>query len=294
MRIDVLRSVPAAVALGAVVAIMATASPVRAGIVFVDQFRNDDYTQTGDGNSLTYNGAFFGARLTSDNPNEYDSVQLSYSGPDSPVALSVNPSVPNLYEYVSVLFPNRAALDAAFPVGTYTFTAGNVSGTDTAVYAYTNDAYALTLPYLTGTNYSDLQGFNAGTAFHFQFSPFAPHSATTDAYQFFTIYDTATGNVVFSEDFLPPSTTSVTMAANTLEAGHSYTYELVFSDRVTVPTTGSFFDGQLGFDVHTSGSFTTAAAVPEPSTLLMTNIGGSLLGCVWLRRSQTPAAAGTA
>ena len=77
-----LRSAPATAALGAVVAIMATASSARAGIVVVDQFRNDDYTHTGDGNSPAYNGAFFGARLTSDNPNEYDSVELSYSGPD--------------------------------------------------------------------------------------------------------------------------------------------------------------------------------------------------------------------
>ena len=290
MRTNLLRSV----ALGTVVAIMAITSPAWAGIVLVDQFRNDAYIQTRDGNSLAFNGTFFGARLTSDNPNDYDSVQLSHPGPDSPVTLTVNPSAPNLYEYVSAfLLPDRATLDAAFPFGTYEYTATNASGTDTASYDYTSDAYALTLPYLTGTNYSDLQGFNAGTAFNFQFSPFTPDPAATNAFQFLTIFDTTTGAVVYTFGFLSPSTTSVTLPAQTLEAGHSYAYELIFSDRVTVPSSGSTFDGQIGFDVRTSGLFTTAV-VPEPSTLLMTIIGGGLFGFARLRRSRTVPGASTA
>jgi hypothetical protein len=276
--------------LGAIAAISAIASPARAGISEIDQFRNDTYTQTADGNALTYNGAFLGSRLNSDNPNEYNTVQLSYLGPDSPVTLDNNLTVPTLYEYGSNLFPTRAAMAAAFPFGQYTFSATNGLGTDTASFDYSADAYAQTLPYLTGTDFSALQGLNAGSAFTFHFSTFTPAAGVSDAFQFLTIYDANTNAVVTSFDFLSPSTTSVTLAANTLQAGHDYSYELNFSDRVGVAVTGSSASGLLGFDVRTSGLFTTAA-VPEPSTLLLTIIGTGLLGCVGLRTNRSLARA---
>jgi hypothetical protein len=276
--------------LGAVAAVIAIAAPARAGISEINQFRNDTYTQTGDGNALIFDGTFFGTRLNSDDPNEYDTVQLSYPGPDSPVALtSVDPTDPRLYGYGSPLYPDRAALATAFPSGTYTFSAANGSGTDFASYDYSTDAYPQTVPYLTGNDYTALQGLDAGTAFTFHFSTFTPAVGVTDALMFFTIFDANTNAVVASFDLLDPSTTSVTLAANSLQAGHSYSYELDFSDRVDVAVTGSSAAGLLGFDNRTSGLFTTAA-VPEPSTLLLTIIGTGLLGCVRLRKNRFAAA----
>jgi len=73
-----------AVILGTVSAVVAAASPARAAITEIDQFRNDAYTQTGDGNTLTFSGTFFGFRLNADTANEYDSAQVAYPGPDSP------------------------------------------------------------------------------------------------------------------------------------------------------------------------------------------------------------------
>src|SRR5947209_7649122 len=131
------------------VACVSLGAPARADISFVDAFRSNAYQQVGDGNTLNSLGSFFSSQLFSTVANEFDSVQLTYPGAGSPVGLS--PSDPTTYLYQLALFPNQAAMDAAFPTGTYTFDATNPSGTQTATLEYRADAYPQSLPYLTGT-----------------------------------------------------------------------------------------------------------------------------------------------
>lgn len=244
------------------------ASAASADISFVNMFRSDSYTQTANGNSLTSNGSFLSFDLNSTTANEYASALVTFPGPASPVTL-LPTSTPTILSYQTGSYPTRAAMDADFPTGTYVFTATPPATrgvpVNTTRFDYTTDAYP-TVPYLTGTDYAALQGMNATAPFTAHVSTFTPDAATSEGLMFFTVFDETTTTRVFEVDFLPPSTTSVTIPANTLTAGHDYQYEIVFSDRVFAPSPGAQFDAQLGFDARTSGLFTATA--PEPTTLL--------------------------
>ena len=75
----------------------------------------------------------------------------------------------------------------------------------------------------------------------------------------------------------------MTIPRGTLSAGQSYSFDLLFDDRITDSTEG-FLKTQF-YDTHTGGSFSTAAgAVPEPSTWAMMLIGFGGLGLVVARR----------
>ena len=166
-------------------------------------------------------------------------------------------------------------MDAAFPFGTYTFT-GN-PGADTASYAYSADDYAQSNPFLTGTDYSSLQGMNPSLAFTFHFNPFTTGGTATSSFIFFTITDLTTNTTVYSSGFLPASSPSVTVAGGTFAPGDMFDYQIDYSNRDTVASPGAQFNASLGFDIHTDGTFTTGAAVatPEPSTAAL--IGFALL-----------------
>ncbi|MFO0954821.1 MAG: PEP-CTERM sorting domain-containing protein [Isosphaeraceae bacterium] len=253
----------------AVAALLAAGGPARADISFVSAFRNVSNVQTGNGNTLSAAGAFYSADLTSTTANNYSAVQMVFPGAGSPVALSQTDLT--LYHFQTNNLGSKAAMDAAFPVGTYTFNATRSGGVDTTSYQYTTDDYAQSQPFLTGNDYASLQGMNAAQAFVFHFSPFVTGSRANSSFIFFTIFDNDTNKFVFDAGFLAPTTTSVTLAANTLAAGHHYTYEIDFSNRDLVDSPGAEFQAQLGFDVRTTGTF--VSAVPEPSTLALCAIG---------------------
>jgi hypothetical protein len=109
--------------------------------------------------------------------------------------------------------------------------------------------------------------------FTVQLSPFVPNPIATQTYIFFSIYD-ATGHVIFNDGFLSASTTSLSIPAGTLSPNANYKYELIFSDRDTVPSPGATFNADLLFDVRTDGLFST---IPEPSTLILAALGGLAL-----------------
>jgi hypothetical protein len=263
--------------------LLVCATPARASsISFVDTFRNDAYTQTGDGNSLTFQQSFFSAALNTTVSNPYTAATLVVpffgTKPLSQTSATV-------YSFQTPGLPSQAVMDLLYPPGLYVMTGFNGSTTDTTSFSYTLDDYP-SLPYLTGTDYSSLQGMNASQPFTFHFSPDVTGSNATDSFIFFTIFDFTKNAFVVTDNFLNPSTTSVTVAANTLTAGDSFSYELDFSNRDLVPSPGAVFDAQLGFDRRTDATFTTApAAVPEPSTLALLGVG-SLAARIAKRRRE--------
>lgn len=262
-------------------------------ILSVNIWGNVGYEQIGDGNALTLNGTFFSADLNSSAPNAYTSASVTYPGPGSPQTLTQDSPIDYLFQ--TELLPDLATMETDFPKGTYTFQGVNGPTTDTASLNYSADDYPQSNAYLTGTDYSSLQGMDATQAFTFHFSPDITGSNATQSFIFFTIYDETTGIVAFNDGFLPAATTSVVLPANTLMSGHLYGYELDYSNRDILSNPGDGGDGgdgggvdaQLGFDTRTDGTFATAG--PEPGSAAMLAIAG-FAGIFLLKRRSKIAA----
>jgi hypothetical protein len=92
---------------------------------------------------------------------------------------------------------------------------------------------------------------------------------------------------VFSTSALSTDATSVTIPGGILAAGQTYSFDLLFDDRIAVDNTEQFYD------THTSVMFSTAAgAVPEPSwAMMLVGFGG--LGLAVSRRGRKQVANAT-
>jgi hypothetical protein len=258
-----------------------------ASISFLDIFKNVEFVQTGNGNMLSNNGGFFSADLNSTVGNAYTSAELSYPGVGSPISnILPQGTPPTDYHYQTSTFSTKALMDAAFPTGTYTFIGFYDATMDRARLMYAFDDYALTNPYLTGTDYTSLQGMNPSQAFTFHLSPDNPGNTAANSYIFFSIFDITANMFVFNQGFLAPTTTTIVLPANTLDFGHSFSYEVDFSNRDLVPSPGATNPAQPSFDLRTDGDFTTRAAAlaPEPSTVALLGLG--LLAVAGLRRRK--------
>lgn len=234
-------------------------------ISYVDAYGNIIYDQTSNSSPVTPTGAFYSADLNSTIAGAYTSASFTNPGRGSPQSLTETSPSSTDYHFQTGDFVSLSAMEAAYPFGTYTFSGVNGSTTDTASFTYSADDYTTSIPYLTGTDYTSLQGMNPSQAFTFDFSPFNTGSTANFSYIFFTIYDQTTGgNSVFDEGFLDPTTGSLVLPAGTLTPGNTYEYEIDYSNRDIVSGSGSAeFPPELGFDVRTNATFTTST-VPEP------------------------------
>jgi hypothetical protein len=246
-------------------------------------FKTGTFQQTSSSAPSAANGFFWDARLFLNNPGDFDSVTLTYPGAGSPTTLAL--TNPTTFDKSSS-FGTQAAMDAAFPFGTYTFTAmkSGTGATSTLSTSYSQDAYPLSIPSLTTTSWNALQGLRPSQAQSISFAPFTPSGSADESFVFFSIFDSG-NNRVFGQDFLAASTTSVLLPANTLNFQSTYTFDLIYSDRI-VPGLNPRHD--LGFDYLTLGTFRTSA-VPEPGAVAVMVVGVSTLSvatvCLRARRS---------
>jgi hypothetical protein len=227
---------------------------------------NVQSTQTAAGVSAP-NAFYFSARVQQD-ANAYNQASLAYPGPGSPQALTLL-SGGTLFNFETSSFSTKAALDTAYPFGTYTASVTNTTSgaTNTDTINYTQTAYTSSTPALTQATYLGLQGLNASKSFTFNFNAQTPNPLADAPYTFLTIFG-PNGFSLSVGSFLPPGTTSVTLPANALMPDTQYSFDLDFSDRIVGSSTTSTF---TLFDVRTDGAFTTAA-VPEPCGLLLAGV----------------------
>lgn len=260
----------AAIALALATTLGATRAQAQTNIISISQYREWMRVQTGDDATLMDNSYSFQTGLVSASLDFYDTVTMTPPAPGSLVGLTKD--TPTLWNY-STSFGDKPSLDDAFPLGTYLYEATNSSGTDTIAFDTGPEAYAFSSPYLTGSDFTNLQGMDATQAFQFHFSTFVPNPSnpvTVNSDIYFYIYDLTTQTVVADFATNDLSTTGYLLAANTLQAGHDYWYGLSFNSWSSASTGGTALYST--FSTRVVGNFSTAA-VPEPASALLLAMG---------------------
>ena len=258
----------------AVAGLVAGAGAAHAQLTQADVGVNPTFEQT-DPTTVTSMGGFFSGRAFFTNTTDFDAGTLTYGGPGSPAALTPGSPPPSLT--LGGSNPSFVGLQSDFPNGDYTFDlTGGTMGPTEFVINYAGDAYSNT-PELTAASFSALQGLNAAAPITLDFNPMdvSPNATPGANAIFFSVVDSS-NSTVFNET-LSTTDTSVTIPGGVLAAGQSYSFDLLFDDRI-VDSSGEFLKTQF-YDAHTDGSFSTAAeAVPEPSTWAMMLMGFVGLG----------------
>jgi len=257
----------------AVAGLIAGAGAAHAQLTQADVGVNPTFEQTGP-TTVTSTGGFFSGRAFFTNTTDFDAGTLTYGGPGSPAALTPGSPPPSLT--LGGSNPSFVGLQSDFPAGDYTFDlTGGTMGPTEFVINYAGDAYS-NAPELTAASFSALQGLKAAAPITLDFNPMdVSPNATPGANNIFFSIVNSSNSTVFNEA-LSTTDTSVTIPGGVLSAGQSYSFDLLFDDRI-VDSSGAFLKTQF-YDTHTDGSFSTAGAVPEPSTWAMLLMGFVGLG----------------
>jgi hypothetical protein len=180
------------------------ASPLYAGLTDVDIFKNISYTQTSGAAPSVPTGTFVSLREFFANPGDFNTGSVTYPGPGSPQSLGLD-AANNLLIFQTGFLPNQATMDAAYPFGSYQFTATNsgTSASQSATIQYTTDAYA-NIPAFTSATIAALQaGISAGAPITLNFNAQTPSGNATTAITFLNIFGSS-----FSQSYSTRSMTA--------------------------------------------------------------------------------------
>jgi hypothetical protein len=261
----------------AALAISSATTPALADVITGTIFNNIVYDQTSNSAPAAPSSYFFSIGANENTAGNYTSASATYPGPGSPLNL---PSAgPAAFNFNSPLSNNQAAIQTAYPFGSYTITATNGSSNTSVVINYAANVFTSSTPFVT--NFSSLAGLDPTHNFTVNYNAFTPASGSSQGFTFFTIFG------AFDAGFQSNTTTSSLIPANTLAPNTTYEFQLDYSDRIHGgPDQNGNFTEQ-GFDVRTLGFFTTGVgAVPEPSTWAMLLLGFAGIGFIAYRRKN--------
>lgn len=252
----------------------------RANLTYFEVSRWESFTQTSDSAPAGSGNFFATARVFANVANEvmHGTVQLP-----STSTRNLNPNGAFVTGFTSANFASEAALDAVWGTGSYTFTLtdGPHAGQSDSV-SFNNPGWADVVPHLTGGTFSALQGMSASSAATFAWDDFSAGGDHTSLQTYFYVTDLTTSTQIYANQANPSSFTGVTLAANTLIAGHDYQFQLLFGSLNQATTTGLFAPAKATSSVYRStvGRF---HVVPEPVSII--GLAPALL--VAMRRRRT-------
>jgi len=247
--------------------------------VAIDNFGSGAYNFTADvyGNNLgAGNPPTFSGPITAGAPFTSGSA-LYYNTSNNPLYNSVYAvqAQDNGYSYTS-----QAALEAAFPQGTYTFTGGSTS----VSLNLSGDLYPTTTPLVTltgGTWSNGVYLVDPGQAVTITSDAFAGYSSAGVGGHIGLSLQAANGPQLFNNEQFsstnPSDQISYTIAANTLAAGQTYYGNVSFATIVDIQPNAALPNSLNGAYYNLDTSFVISAVpIPGAAWLLLTGVMGLL------------------
>jgi len=200
------------------------------------------------------------------NPRAVNSIlSAAFQSPAAPFR-NMDPLGGGNFYFFGGSFATLAALNAAFPSGTYNFAFQTVTpptGYNTPV-LFTGDNYPSTVPKILNTEWvSGALQIDSTNDFVFACNIFSPFATNGDSEIGIQIFDAA-NNLVFSISAITP-TTSFTMPANTLQENQYYNAVLAFVNRTTT-ILGTTTTAIANYQVRTDFKIATISGIPVLSS----------------------------
>ena len=235
------------------------------------------YEQTANNTQPTQNPtSVFQADVRTENFSDLTSLSLG-GAPGSPVSLNGPMGFGSNYRWrIDQDFADEAAMDTAYPDNaSYTLDSQGPQGSTSESIAFSG-TFPVEIPFFAGQVYQNLQGMDPSQNF-----PLTWDTLPSGVNAFVFIDDDSAGTVVFDEEVT--GLTSTVIPGGKLSPNTEHIALIAYFAETTDARDGfTTGQGSTEFITLTELFFTTGAAIPEPSSLLLGFL--ATLGCATIRR----------
>jgi hypothetical protein len=240
----------------------ASALPSQAVVTVFDAAKIRQYTQSSNTSPFTPSVFYFDGRVFYDDPNDFEAVSL---GIDRQGEFSfLEPlTVTDTQVFYRSIYGDESEFDTDFSNGSvfaFGFGGGNLDGQGGSLTLVDNLSYP-EIPFLTGTSFSNLQGFDPSQSLTLTINGFTADPNASFNEIFLQIFPATSSSIIFEALFLvntSNTSTSIDIPANALTPNTAYFFNLDY--RVS-SITGEF-NGVNGFSSllsRTFGEFSTGS-----------------------------------